>query len=857
VLTSRQIDTYLDGTTKTNDTETNSEITTFDNYNVLQSYSIVSAIYRDKKLYQEANSDVVNSPVFISSPDVACISGSSMGDKQSILNYLLLKNLFSNIPVGYNYNIDMYSPVYMDVYGNILTESGYVVVPAACNSTLYSDKYYSNLYNMGLFSIYGDSYSLPLKFENVDSVMAPAFEADSTTSSWKIKSRMVNGKVADYARLATGDKTVGEAIQKQFSYNLSDSVKMYNMDKFVNIILEVMRGAPIENINKDFEGLNVNHRISKAGLVAAAKLEELQTSLDMKSSNAVLSIPNLAFVDGIEYVVVFLFKVIFFVVLIILMVIVYIDTVGSNLSWRTLTKGLSTIVLTVVVIITVPLVFQITYYQSNRSLLQKETSYIAMLNLEKEQSGVEIGITDVDTPDVSTKLLVKLDDIRVPWYDVFKNVMLSSTFDNLSKVYNEYFDNSPVSNQPDVKVMNDGVYMDVDDLFNSADVEVNLTSKQLYMRTDETLTASFYSPYYVVLQSLLSHINQYNSENNWYAYTTKTQKGGKLKTVGLISAYFNSTDYMESQGDILNFWEVYGMQPNLENSSIFTNGELQKMDSSGWHNANMDNSEKYKRIDKLSDYAREFIADNKNLLGKISDESFLKVMALSIAMKHNQLFGVQKADCYEIYNLSNDDLLRLSLVSRDQVMSNSTLTYPRFVYEVGGTPAVYAAAILSIITWVSGFVCPIATLLIFIAIFVSVFVFKICLRKESSNLYGYVITTLLLCITNLLHSLIIKLSMVLPLFKMPPTVSLLYMCFFEIAYMYVLCFITFTAFKEWRDLGFDKYESKMNTFVQKFKFKDKSNPLTGNSKKSHKAHNNWEFYDKLVDKHKNRAKIRR
>lgn len=689
--------------------------------------------------------------------------------------------------------------------------------------------------------------------------MASAFEKDDQLGVWKIKSRMVDNRVADYARLTTGDKLVSEAIQKQFEYNLSADIKMYNLDSFIQICLEVLRGAPIESIDKDFEGLNTSRRISKAGLVAAAKLEELQHALNNGDTNAILSLPNLAFVDGIEYVAVFAFKVVFFIILIVLMITVYVDAVGTQLSWRTLTKCVWVIVLTIGVIVTVPEIFQLTYYQSNRALLQDETSYIAMLNLEKQQSGVEVGVYAVTPPDIKTKLLLKLDDINIPWYDVFSKIMLSSTFDSLEEVYSSYAETSPASQQPDVAVMNDGVYMYVDDIFKSADVEVNLNTKNLYVRTDETLTASFYSPYYVILETLVDHINEYNANNNWYAYTTKTQKGGKLKTAGLASAYFNSTDFMDSQGDVLNMYEIYGIPASLETIAVFSPDEIAQMSKSEWHSTTMNDAQRDKRISKLSDYTRKFVAENKDLLGKISDESFLKVMALSIAMKHNELFGVQSANSYEIYNLSNDDLLRLSIGTREQVMTNSTLTFSRFVYEIGGTPAVYAAAILSMITWVGSFVKPLATILVFLAIFLSLFIFKICLRKSSSNVYGYVITTILLCCANLLHSAILKLSMYLPYLKLPPTVCIIFMCALQLTYMYILCYITVTAFKEWRDLGYEKHSHNMRTIADRINIfssflnqQNNHNSLRGNSAQSHKPVNNWEYYDRLVEKHKNK-----
>lgn len=848
VLPSTLINDYLDGVTKTSKTlgdGSKEDKTVYDAYTPLMGYAVISAIYRDDILYNKLDTPDISKPVFISSADLAGLSNTSNFEKSSLLNYALLKNLEANIPVDYNYNVDVNSPVYMDIYGNILTESGIVVVPAACNMTLFNDNYCKDLYNVGLFAVYGDTYSIPTTYEGIEPIMEDAFEKDKDLEIWKIKSRVIDGAVADYARITTGDKEVLSSIQNQFEYNLQDSVKLYDFTRFLNICIEVLRGAPIESIDKDFEGLNTVRRVSKSGLIAAAKLEELNNSLATNSANSILSLPNLAFMDGFEYIVLFLFKLLILIVIIVMMITVYIDGVAAQLNLKTFAKCFWVVVLTICTVVTIPAVFQITYYQSNRSLLQDETAYIAMLNLEKRQSGIEIGVYDVDVPDLSTKLLIKLEDIDVPWYDLFYKVTTTSTFNELEQLYNEYAEQVPVALESDVTVMNDGIYMYVDDLFDSADINVNLDTQELYLRTNETLSASFYSPYYVILEALIARVNEYNETYNWYAYNTKIQKGGRIKTVGLISQYFRSVDFMEEEGDILDMSTIHGVNFYGE---LFTTMEVEKMQKSLWTNTVLSEDQVWLRTEKLMEYMHEFVAENRSLLGKISDESFLKVMALSIAMKHNQLFGVTSADAYEIYNLSNDDLMRLSIANRNQVMINSTLTYSRFVYEVGGMPAVYAAAILSMINWISSYVKPICTIIVFIAIFVSLFVFKICLRKKTTSLYGYAITTLLLCGCNLLNSLLLKISMYLPAMNLPPTVCIILQCFIQIGYLCVLGYVTMVAFRDWRDLGYDRYQSMINKVKAKMPGDNRYNDFGKRQPKQ----NNWQYYNNLVDIHQQR-----
>ena len=60
----------------------------------------------------------------------------------------MIKNLKSALGIDYKTTLDLDSPVFLDVYGNICTESGLVIIPAASNATIQGmDKY--NCYSAG------------------------------------------------------------------------------------------------------------------------------------------------------------------------------------------------------------------------------------------------------------------------------------------------------------------------------------------------------------------------------------------------------------------------------------------------------------------------------------------------------------------------------------------------------------------------------------------------------------------------------------------------------------------------------------------------------------------------------------
>lgn len=856
VMPSKQIIDVLDGVTTS--TQSNGEkITTYDDYSVMFPYAVVSAIYRDNAAFKLANQEIITkTPVFVSSKDLCQVTNAKKEDKQTILNYALLKNLKANMQLGYENTLDMNSPLYMDIYGNILTESGYVVVPAACNASLWqSDEYYKNLYNAGLFSVYGDAYSIPTSIDGIDDIMEEAFEKDEELGVWNIKSRIISGTTTDYSRLSTSDRNVSESIQNQFEYNLS--VGMYDFELYANICWEVLRGAPIEYIDKTFEGLDTGGRISRSGLLAASKLEELDDAFNGKGQNTLLSIPNLAFFNKLEYVVSIVYKFLITIVVVILMITIYTDAVGQNLSYKTLTKCLTSILLTVLVIVSVPEIFQITYYQTNKALLQKEAITITLLNTEKRKQGVEIGVTEAKEPESKTKLLVKLDDISMPWNSIFDDIMTTSTLDNISDAWDEWTADSSVAVEDGVIRYNDGIYMTVDDIIDSASVEVDMDTGKLYMRTNESLPYSFYSPYYVFLNALIENINTFNDENDWHPARYKTYRGGQLKSLGMIQPYLTSKEFMEDDNDFLYLTDIYNLPRSLEREVPFNDEDLKTMRKSAWAGLVTTTDQYQKRIDIVNEYAKEYVSKNKDLIGKMSDETFLQVMALDLAFKHNTTFGVQSADSVEIYNLSNDDLLRLSIAPSDTVLANSSLTFGRFVYTSGGTFGVIAAALLVLVNWVSALVKPICVLVIFLSIFMSIFVFRVILRKNDNNLLGYLITVGLLCGENVLYSIMLKLTMFIPKIGFSTPACALTIAGLNLIYLSLLMYVTKVSLRDWRDLGFERYMVKAQQIhvPSPLRLVKKENGKIHYRNRKRNVEDNWAIYNRM--KEENTERMRR
>lgn len=947
VLTSSQINEYISGQTTYSDSVVNEDktekttntYTSDTGYSPMMSLAFVSCLYRNTNNYLLSNTVEDNNPVFMASDDLCGIEEANQWYRNTLINYALMKNLIANAQVDISFVTDLDCPVYMDIFGNILTESGIVVIPAASNATLHPGSFKGYNFAVGLYSVYGKEYYVPSDTKGAMSVMYPYFVSDDTTDNLVVSgvTMQANNVAVRFDKLDTYDDATKKAVRDAYKASIATKgTTRLNWMALVKIANEVMRGAPIENIDKATESLYIDS--SKSSLIAAAKLESLLDSFAGESSNTLLCIPDFSRMDNMEYWVALLIKLVAVVTCGVIIVAVYRDGISNNLGIKTFTKSLLAIALTVSCIVVVPAIFQLTYYSTNKLFLENEILRILMVNEEKRQGGEEIGVTDIDTVESTGEFAVQLDWIQVPWYEKMENMMFGSTLDNLQEEKLKAYRETPTYDNKDVSVYNDGVYVTTDNLFDSVAIDYTFkatgSTRGLYLNTqDTTQTASFYSPYYVFLRVLTANVNEYNrwlnngsdiytseeaakndADNDKlrvlgsYNYTTKYMSGERLKTVGLCEAYFESINFMQDDSDLLRLDQIYmaddetadneqGPAANVVKtreratgrSMIFSDEERAQFRKSYWYDNEAvftdmeyynkvrggrlgagDNAEPVTKaemqerylnkvlsnydscIEAMDGYARDFVARNKDMLGKISDETFIKTMALAMSIKYNQLFGVNSANSIEIFNMDSEDLLRLCLVPSDQAVISTSMSYSRFVYTFGGESGVYLAAILSVIMWVGSFIKPLCTVIVFISVFMSIFVFKVVLGRPSANMWGYFVTCTLLCFTNVLHAFILKIGVSLPGIGLSTVGCLVFITFGQVVYLLLLSYITGVSLKDWSNLGASTYEKEAKLIKSKFVGEDTSAMMSGNIK--HYS-NNWDYYNDLVEQHRERNKL--
>ena len=717
---------------------------------------------------------------------------------------------------------------------------------------------------MGLYLVYGNDYRIPASIIGESTnILGDMFVLDEDLQVFKLNGRAdtnSDGNTIYWNKLDSYDEDTTQVAKDACGQFISVKENV-NWVAMSNVISEVMRGAPLDHIDKQAEKLVATE--STVSLRAATKLERLLESLKSNQVNSLITIPNFTTMEKYDYIVAFLFKILMVAVSIIIIIAIYRDATAGQLNFNTFLKTLWACVLVFASVASIPALFQFSYYGANKALLQSEAQSIVLYNTEKYESGVEVGVTETSTTTRSDDIMVQLDWIQIPWYEQLDALLFGNSSRAVDIVRREALLESDVAQQNDVTVYNDGIYMSTQDIFDSVGLDYTFTgsdaeARGLYMYNNKeedglttTKTFSFYSPYYAFLTALTDNVNTYNTDNSTYKYTTKYMSGSRLKTVGLCEAYFKSAYFMEDSTDVLRLHEITEIPGQYQEYSdrLFTDEEIAKMQNCLWYTNPLDVDGTDKRVAMMNKYARDYIAQNKDLLNKISDETFIKSMALAMALEYNKVWGVSAANSYELFNLDSTEILRLSLADRETAMMASPMSYARYVHDYGGEAGVYAAALLSMVIWLGSFIKPACVMLAYFSVFLSLFVFKVCMHRKENSIQGYLITVTLLCGTNMLHALLLKLGLWLPSLGLGTLPCIIFMLLIQIAYMFVLGLVTSIALRDWQGLGEYKYKESLEALKSKVTGNTTSAVMSGRVK--HHT-NNWDYYNDLQQQHRRR-----
>ena len=178
----------------------------------------------------------------------------------------------------------------------------------------------------------------------------------------------------------------------------------------------IMNGAIDAHVHLRQPGYEYKETI-KSGTMAAAK----------GGVTSIITMPNLAFVDGIEVYMLYAYKITFAVMIVALAVSLYMDAVQNKLGIKSVITFIVTCMGVLLSFTVLPDLVGWSYYNANKSLLAEESGHIMMLNYVKDLDGAEISVTEIRTPESSTDLYLKVGTFDLRWWDIVGDVLFKNS----------------------------------------------------------------------------------------------------------------------------------------------------------------------------------------------------------------------------------------------------------------------------------------------------------------------------------------------------------------------------------------------------------------------------------------------
>ena len=858
-------------------------------YTVKQPYAVVSAVYKNADLYNECLRAITSDTAIFKSSKAVCVTpGTTEKDWLAIYNYAMLANLEEQLKNNTNTTLDLDAPIFCDIFGNIITESGLVIIPAAANATLCGSnwtpytvgwsEYYNNGNRLQVNDLLDDVYTwllgreyqgpntsaMPQLYTNIQDVEKTnggGYMAIDNSEVLVLRdTELTSNNMTGIIQFEMPNKN-SEVVQNLFFSDayFGKAAKIYS-HTMTNLVVETLRGAPIEFIDYEYESLDGNTNISKYGVYIAYKLEELQNALisgtngNNVGGNPIVTMPNLAFVTGVEYIMLYVFKIVFALLIVALVIQLYLDATKNSLGLRSVGKFILTCFMVLVAFTLVPKLVSWSYYKANKDLLAKESGYIMMLNYVKSYDGSEIGITSVETPETETELYIRVSDIGVAWWDIIPDVLFGNTFATVTDLYKDQLKGDAMAMQENVQLKGDGLYINVQDVYDSTnlmympsnDTIVNFSTAltaytnaedldygnwaeggfwngETYVITtqeydnegkgdwiietnDRDSVVSFVLPYYVILDQLVANVNEYNASRGIKSYGWDVGANGHILTYDAITPYLKSSEFLEDGYDITGMEHAIKIelpQPNF--NLAFNDNDMSKMENSLWYPSGITNSLKASRIQELNQYARDYIADNQHVLGKVPDEVFLKIFAMQLAIKYNQIFNIKNGNAIEIINVDTRDMMRFMVGDKPNVYKYYSYGFARYCYEQSGVIGVVFAALLTCVYWLTSFLKPVAMIVILALLVINCVFRKLLFHKDSRCVEGYLIGCACLCLCNYLYALMLKLSMIMTDLGTGAITALVMAFVVQLAYVAGLLGIIMIEVKDWKNSGFNEF----------------------------------------------------
>ena len=807
-------------------------------YSVRQSYGAVSSIYRSNTLFNKAQSLAAQSlPVFRSSKNICKIEGVHTSQYRCFYNYLALASLDNLIAKNTTLVLDEDAPIFMDIFGNIVTETGLVIIPASANATLLGEYFtpYSVGYATFVNNVEDDIYrGLPTEFytawcgSNYDSLIKDGSIAKDSVSKeqyrrlglgyftpresgFSLTNTVISDGAASIDVVWSTINTNAENLRAMlFSRTYMAGANMYT-STMINTILEVLRGAPIENIDYAKEGLEVVPRADEMGVYAAYKLENLIKMLHTDSDGTpkfqmTFSILDVFHIAAAERIAAISVKVFLVGALVLLFIQIIVQASEGRMPWKAAKQVVSGACLVGLAVALVPSITNWTYTRATSALLQREAASLLMLSQDRKSTGVEIGVLSMNTPREITHLVTKIGELDVAWYDSLLYAVGTPMMASFEDMYKEAASTNILAQQEHVFMSGKDIYADLGSILDSTRLMYNPATgilTNVYVGEDKSNTSlSYLTPYYVILDQLVANVNKYNLTNSVAPLSWSIGNDGAIVTTDMIAPYLQSVEFLDEGYDVLGMTHILDASGYASQyAPIFNDSQIETMRRSAWYPELKSADERQEISDELIAKARYFASSYSDYYGLISDSTFLKSMAMYLAIEFNAMADIETFNTFELKCIDTQDLLRYICGEPDDLFRYYKHSFARYVYNVSELPGVILGALLWLVFSLTNCCRVLSFVITLIVAVVSIVYHKIIKKEEDFEIYGYAIMTGAVTLLNLVYALVLKVELNLTSWGVAPLVAMVIAIITQIIYAIATMGICWIQMKNWKTLN--------------------------------------------------------
>ncbi len=801
-------------------------------YSVLQPYALVSTIYRCDKLFNECTVASLNDSVVLkASKSLKDIYGTSYEQWRTYYNYKILEGLYNKLDNTSELIHDKDLPIFIDIFGNIVSYSGYVLIPAAANATL-TQKYWDP-YSIGFAQLYAASnkdnksdfkedvavWLIGHNLENESTSFISSankvegggyFEFDSD-NQLVLKDVLISNSTqslnVSWAHLNYSSKLLKEMFFSSAYYDKAS--KMYS-PTLVGLITEVLRGAPLENIDLEAEGLVVQG--NKSVLVFTAKIIEniiraLQKDNFKGASIASYRIPYST--EFIKILSLYLFKIAIVLTLAVVIIQTFRRAIQGLLNISGVVTFIAKGILLVAGLFILPILTTESFTFVSNKLLRPEMELLTLGDYLSEFSSEQVNITDVTHQDRTADApLIKVGQVSSNLLSKSQYIYNSNIQDLVEETMREDLAANPFSHIPDVVIYDDELFYPTANLLNLTQVvyypQINcLVNQQRSSVGSETLATnlSYITPYFYILDVLTQSVNQYNYQNNISAFVWNLADNSSVVTYDLCREYFNSLEFMDEGFDSLNLYsEFIGSTSKISPLRLSLNS-TDGMKNSYWYpedgklTLERDIAETYK-------YTRDWVIRNQKLIGVVPDEVFIKMVALVASLKWNDTQGLKFASAVECSTVSIDSLVKLAVARPNDVYANFNYSLPRFMLETSNGVALILMLFAYVSLWILALLKPL--MLGFIIAFIVVLLIRAMFdyKEDKHIIEGFLISSFVLTLIQIGYALALKLMINLGTIIASDSISMLILLILNLLYVGSMLYLCYALATDPAQIGY-------------------------------------------------------